>query len=261
MFGNIWGWLMSVVIVAFTTAIIIIGGVPGAITKPTKALPAALQSAALGVEPAVVLPPGTESCNAGQAYRDAAAKFSQRDMKKKVKAYLYEKDSKKKKAAAAALHADLEPLLNARNCSKMDLYTSKPEQVLNYENEKPELARIESLGNLLVAIGGFYSKDDPAKCRQYMEAALAMGRNLYQERVCFEEYRIGVAIISNSSAQLARFGTDPSDTARVAQLNSLKTEADKALSKAGPTWAGVSGIGTEPDGRLRFTGDMFDIAK
>jgi hypothetical protein len=267
MFGNLWGWLMSVVIVVFTAAIIIIGGVPGAMTKPTKQLPAALQPVTLATDPNAVLPQGTESGNAGDFYRQAAAAYKQD--KRLFTAFLTaNKDGKhpeQKIEAAAALEPTLDLLVKARNCKKMDLFASKPEEVVNYEpfDAKPVLPELQQLGTVANGVAANYlAKGNAEMGKQYAEAAFVMGRNLYNERVCFDEYRIGAEAMSNATAALANpnFGAYGKDPTVTGQLSKLGGDIDGYNRKSYTVMKAITRIPAENEADLPYAGDMFDIA-
>lgn len=270
MFGNLWGWLGSVVIVAFTMAIIIIGGVPAAMTKPTKQFPAALQPVTFSTDPNAVLPPGTDDGNAGEYYRQAAAAYKA-DLKGKKLFAAFQKANRDGKhpedkvAAGGPLEPTLDLLVKARNCKKVDLFASKPEEIVNYEpfDAKPVLPELQQLGTVASGVAAVYlAKGDAEKGKKYAEAAFVMGRNLYNERACFDEYRIGVEAMSNATAALSNptFGAYAKDAGVTGPLSKLAGDIDGYNKKSFTIMKAITRIPADNEAELPFAGDMFDIA-
>lgn len=73
MFGNMQGWIASVVIIALTAGLIVWKGKPEGRSKPTGSLKAAMVSAAVQPSPDTLIPKGTKDANAGEVYRMLAA--------------------------------------------------------------------------------------------------------------------------------------------------------------------------------------------
>ena len=258
MYGNVPGWVISALLALGVGFFIYQSGVPAHITPPTGKFPEGLKSASLATDPAKVVPAGTDDCDAGEAYRLVATDLKENPQL--LDAFLHAGTGLAKLAAAAAMDDDIERLVGASKCSRMMLFAKNPSEVVNYDNVKPLLPELANFGNAVINIGALHAQKDPAQARRYIEAVFALGRHLYEERIIFEEYRIGLDLMINASGMLAQFGTDKSDAARIAQLKAFEADGAKQSKAITPLWGAISGIGTGPDGRLAYAGDMFKIA-
>jgi len=257
-YGNVLGWVISAAIALAVGFFIYQSGMPAHITPPTGKLPEGLKSASLGTDPKKIVPAGTDDCDAGEAYRLVATDL--KDNPGLLDAFLHAGTGPAKLSAAAEMDDDIERLVGASKCSRMMLFAKNPSEVVNYDNVKPLLPELANFGNAVINIGALYAQKDPAKARRYMESVFTLGRHLYEERVVFEEYRIGLDLMINASGMLAQFGTDKQDAARIAQLKAFEAEGARQSKEITPLWAAISGIGTGPDGRVAYAGDMFQIA-
>jgi hypothetical protein len=257
-YGNVLGWVISAVIASAVGFFIYQSGMPAHITPPTGKLPEGLKSASFATDPRTVVPAGTDDCDAGDAYRQAAMHLKENG--RLMDAFLHAASGPEKLRAARAMDDDVERLVDATKCARMTLFAKNPSEVVNYDNVKPLLPELANFGNVVINIGALYTKTDPLRARRDMEAVFTLGRHLYEERIIFEEYRVGLDLMINASGMLAQFGTDAGDTARLAQLKAFEAEGAKQSKAITPLWAAISGIGTGPDGRLAYSGDMFQIA-
>src|SRR5688572_21495962 len=73
MFGNLQGWIISLVMIAMTVGLIVWKGNPAERSKPTGGLKAAMAPADIKPDPETILPVGTRDQDAGPIYRDLAA--------------------------------------------------------------------------------------------------------------------------------------------------------------------------------------------
>lgn len=258
MYGNVLGWVISAAIALAVGFFIYQSGVPAHITPPTGKLPEGLQSASLNTDPRTIVPAGTDDCDAGEAYRQVATDIKEHE--RLLDAFLHAASGPEKLRAADAMDEDVQRLVGASKCSRMTLFAKNPSEVVNYDNVKPLLPELANFGNAVINIGALYAQTDSRKARQYIEAVFTLGRHLYEERIIFEEYRTGLDLMINASGMLAQYGTEKGDTARLAQLKTFEAEGAKQSKAITPLWAAISGIGTGPDGRLAYAGDMFQIA-
>lgn len=258
MFGNLLGWLISAVIAAGSAMMIVAYGTPARVSAPSGMLPMGMKSAALSTDPRTVVPPGTDDGDAGELYHAAAGAVKKKA--RKYREFVAARGQAAKLDAARPIEEDIALLVQAAACARMTLFADRPGEVVNYDNAKPVLPELEQLGNTAVSISGLYYQSDPAKARSYMRAAFALGRNLYEERIVFEEYRIGLALMSNANGMLAQYGTDADDAARVKGLDGFQIVVDGQLQNVQPLWGAISGI--TADGQASpYNGDLFLFAR
>ena len=261
MIGNVRGWAVSAAILLFTGYLIYSQGTSPSISEPSgnANMKVGMRSAAFKVEPRSILPPGTEDANAGDAYREAAAWVKAN--KRKLEAI--EKDelnAAAKVKAFAALEEGLDLLVKGAAASKMNLFAKDPKEVVNYENAKPILEELNRLGKATTQVAAsYYGKDgkgkDPAKAKQYAEAAFHLGRNLYEERQVFEEYRVGYDVMTNAANTMAKF--THKDSPKASEMVALSQESLKHVEVL---WTAISGIPNEDKG-VPYPGDVIDIAQ
>ncbi|QOV92162.1 hypothetical protein [Humisphaera borealis] len=266
MFGNMQGWIASVVIIALTAGLIVWKGKPEGRSKPTGSLKAAMVSAAVQPSPDTLIPKGTKDANAGEVYRMLAAAV-------KGKSRVYDlKDGDfvraqgtKKRAMIKTVEAEMDMLIEAGECAKMDLFASKPTEVINYANRKPILPELQQTALVALSVAGMWATPDsskpnskpenPAKAQKLFEAIFHLGRFLSDERVFFEEYRIGVDLMGNAAKQLSKRGNY--DAAKKDQLDLFSQQI--SLERYLTAIQVITGIPEE--GKLMaLPGDIFDVA-
>src|SRR5690242_796238 len=136
MWGNAQGWAISAVMMLATAGMLYYLSLPPEVSKPSGLVPLAYKPVELPVNPGTVVPPGTRDCDAGQMYRQA------------IDAYL-----KNPKPYQNAIHAKAEELaavqfvLKARDCGGMRLFVDMPWELINYNNDQPELDALVKLGD------------------------------------------------------------------------------------------------------------------
>lgn len=272
MFGNLQGWIASLVIAGLTVGLIYWKGTSEGISKPTGSLAVAMAPVAIAPDPNTVLPPGTKDADAGEIYRELAAAVG-------AKEQAYEDFRKaagpKKRAAAKPLEPDMELLVRAGECGRMDLFAKNPGEVVNYANRKPVLPELQQAGAVGVGVAALWLTPDsnsgsntkkgkgkgkaepvdPAKGRRLLEAVFHLGRFLAEERVSFDEYRIGVDLMGSAAHTLARFGNV--DASRKDALTRLAAAATvKEYEAVVRTITGIPGEGK----LMAAPGDVFDVA-
>lgn len=260
MIGNARGWIFSAVILLFTVGLIALTGRSPSVSKPTnvKEMLVGMRSAALKTDPRTILPPGTVDADAGTAYREAADWVKVRENKRKIEAF--NKANAKTPELAAALDEGVELLVKGGEASRMNLFAKRPGEIVNYENSKPIMEELQMLGNAAVNMAAiYYGKDatgkDPAKGKRYAEAVFHLGRNLYEERQTFEEYRIGHGLLTNATGS-AMVKFTHRDSPKIAEMKAL---ADEKLTQFTVLWTAISGIPNENKG-VPYPGDVINIA-
>jgi hypothetical protein len=255
MLGNLRGWIISAVIAAFFGVIIYTQGRPGTISKSTGQLVTMTAATKLPADPTPLVADGTEDCNAGDLYRQAMDDY-------KANAPEYERVLRIQgppfRPAAQELKG-VQLVLDAAKCSKFDLYAGKPREVANYERSRPGLEALQTIGQIVNRLAASMAKEDPKRANQYAEALFLLGRRLYEERVVFQEYSVGVDLMANAANTMAR-QTLADDPPRAEQMGEFVENARKHVgSNFTELWTAISGI-EEKEKMLLWAGDVFDVA-
>lgn len=266
MFGNVRGWAISGLIAVLFAVLIWKAGVPEAISPPTGRLKVALEPSDLPTSPKSLVAEGTEDCDAGDLYRQAIQDFKDNHRTyERFTAYQPKNEVESKKisdelrAAAPNLKA-VNLIVQARGCSKMNLYAGRVDQLVNYDNSKPGLDALKDLGNLTNRIAGqIVSRDkDTAKAQKYLEATFLLGRRLYDERVMYEEYFTGTDLMTSAAHIMARL-TLKDDKAKADALLAFELDTSNHQKQFTPVWQVLRGI--ENKTVQAHAGDVFQIAR
>jgi hypothetical protein len=215
MFGNLQGWIVSLIIAGLTGGMIYWKGVPEGISKPTGGLNVAMAPAVITPDPKTVLPPGTTDADAGEVYRELASAVAAKE--RAYDDFQRAGDAKKKRAAVKPLEPDMDLLIRAAECGRMTLFAKNPGEVVNYANRKPVLPELQRAGSTAINVAALWLTPDPnakdkktpvnpEKGRKLLEAVFHLGRFLAEERVIFDEYRIGADLMGNAAGMLAKYG-------------------------------------------------------
>ena len=255
MLGNLRGWLISAVIAVMFGVIFYTQGTAPTVSKSTGQLVKLATSTKLPTDPKPLVPDGSEACNAGEHYRQAIADYlaSEREYDNvlRIQGAAY------RQAAQQLKGVDL--VLQAAKCSKMDLYASKPKDVANYERSRPGLDAIQMIGQIVNRLAASLAKEDPKRAKEYAEALFLLGRRLYEERVVFLEYTVGIDLMANAANTMAK-QTHADDKARAETMAEfVKNVQSYTGDNLKDLWTKVSQI-EEPGKPLPVPGDIFDVA-
>ena len=264
MFGNLPGWIIAVVLAISTTSLIWWKGRPGdpEISQPTGALKVMLAKVSMTPEPSGVLP-ATGEQDAAVFYREAAARVESK--KQTYRAYDNDETRKPAKPASAkALQADVDLLVKAAECGRMNLFASSPGEVVNYTqyNRKPILQSLQLLSNVALDLAMEYkAKNDYASARKYRQAVYMLGRFLYEERQAWVEYELGLRLMEDSTFMLAGIpGIEPATADQLKQINDQCTEKRKELIKLVHQSMYAIGNAQKDAVKLPMVGDVFEVA-
>ena len=250
MIGNPLGWILSALIAAGGGVVLWLGSQPPAVSEPSGVFPNLLSTISLPVDPKAAAPaPMTGDCDAGEKYRAAINEFlAQRSQYDK-----WYQDANK--AASAKPHA-VELLLEASNCSRMNLFRKAPSDVITYDTEPAPMDAIERLGQMAVQRGMLLRKTQPAEARKYLAAAFALGQHLYDERLAFREFTAGVNLMVDGSKYLAELEPDPG---RSTLIQNFGQAADKYKTDQ----LKLYGVISTTDAQLlrRHGGDVYALAR
>ena len=262
MFGNLKGWIISVLLFAVTGFLIWSAGKkpPHSVYSGKPKFPITMQSAKLEYDYTKLFPPGTEERDAGDMLRDLEdkahiAELDTRFAKLKTAMNITDpaKRDKARRDAVKRLEPIFDQLVEAAKCSKMTTLF-KPNEIVVYDN-KPLLKYLTILGKQAAVAGRAYwtsgaDNTEKLKGKEYINAAFHLGRFLYEDRPIVKVYRNGLEIMSDAAFNLGVVENDK------------KAEADALVAaihvKLGPT-AGAYGVIANPN-ENSVPGEIFEIA-
>jgi hypothetical protein len=249
MFGNVQGWLISLVMLMAAGGAVYKMAMPPSESKPAGLIPLAYQAVKLPIEASIVAPPGTSDCDAGDLYRQAIEE--------------YEKDPSKYQNVANKDVSQLpgvQLILQAADCSRMGLFENNPKQIINYQNPKPWIEALMALGQATVNTGFNLNDSKPREAKKYYEAAFALGEKMFDERVAWPELNNGLSIMSMGTEQLTVLADHAKEGVRVDVLRKLKGDIDDYRNKLQDKVDSPLGNSAESYA-APFSGDVFAIAK
>ncbi|HSV13384.1 MAG TPA: hypothetical protein VLI90_03950 [Tepidisphaeraceae bacterium] len=256
MFGNRLGWGISAVIVlfaAFLAKLIYSAGLP---TPPTGWVQKAVQPLTAPAGTDAVVPGGmNEARDAGELYRRLID-----DYEMNTAAYAAIAAAKELDPAAIAARPGLQALLDATHCQTMTLFANKPEEIINYDAEKPALEALREAAKAATRTALLLGTRDPAAAAKVYEAVFALGAKLYHERVVFDELSKGEDLMGTAAAALQRLAERTKDAERAKALQQFNTDRlNDYEAKVKPVWDVVS---SADEGIIAgYAGDIFVLAQ
>jgi hypothetical protein len=250
MIGNAPGWIVSAVIAVAGSFVLWLGSQPPAVSQPSGVFPNLLSKVSLPVDPKSAAPaPMTGDCDAGDKYRAAIAEFESNRPQ-------YDKWYASANLAASARPHAVELVVEASDCSRMNLFRKAPSEVITYDAEPASMEAIERLGQMAVQRGMLLRKTRPDEARKYLNAAFTLGYHLYNERLAFREFTAGVNLMVDSSKYLAELEGDPG---RATLIQNFADSADKYKQEQ----LKLAGVINTTDGQIlrRHGGDVFALAR
>jgi hypothetical protein len=235
MWGNRRGWLISlclVIIVALAVAAItrvsIMSAPAGLALDPSNLTPMALP-----VSPDEAWPIFTDDADAAPAYRKAIDAWDD-SAESAAQQFLQSPDGPPPAA--------LQDLLDARHCKRMRLFAADLPAVVNYQSDHAALEKLFAAGQWASRVGlWFVVHHRPADGVPYLEAAFALGRDLYGERVIFDECQKGLQLMADSTTSQSR--TLPRDSVQWASLDRFQSQLDDYEShRIQPIWQVISSV-------------------
>ncbi|MFT3785372.1 MAG: hypothetical protein QM770_04290 [Tepidisphaeraceae bacterium] len=139
--------------------------------------------------------------------------------------------------------------------------TPRMGEVLRFgKNDREPLLQAEKFGKLLIRLA--QHEDDhgrPAQAIELYEAAFALGANLWEERLVWQEADIGLSLMADAAAGLGAMPGIKRDLNRSDAIKEfLQARSDYIQHTLWPTWKVIADL---DDGPLReHAGDMFVLA-
>ena len=258
MWGNRLGWSISVLIALLVGAWVYLIERGSAVTPPTdfSRNPANFEPLRLPT-PAASVFEASSNADAGPMYRQAIewyraergtfTNFVDRGML----------DSRER----ASVVEMLQPMVEAAACTRMDLFASRPDELVSYASNKPSLDALETIGRACVDRLGLLhmragNRDEAEK---YFKAGFALGLHLARERVTYGELDLGLQLLGKTAPMLAKLAEESNNAVAAAAGRDFDQQRLAFATSLDPTLRIVRSIDPETVGRQ--SGDVFELAK
>jgi hypothetical protein len=95
-------------------------------------------------------------------------------------------------------------VLDAAHRSTMHLFDKDPASIVDYESDHPPLDNLAKIGSEMESAALLLERQKQTEdARTYLAAAYALGRNLYNERVDYDEYVRGMGLMDGATTALS----------------------------------------------------------
>jgi hypothetical protein len=254
MWGNVQGWFISACMTVLLAWPLWLASQPPKPSKPSGSFPNLLSAIQLPTDPKTLGPAMDDDCNAGEVYARVLEEYE-------ANRRLYdEKYLPNPRLAQAERPKAVEILLEAAHCSRMNLFSRRPADVLNYNPDTPAVDAIEKVGRMANQFGLLYRLDKkPDEARLYFEAMFALGYHLYSERMAWSEFVAGVNLLTDAARGLARLEADAGNSDKAKSLEAFADSADQYKLKQLDVYRVVNSIDGPTIGR--HGGDVLALAR
>ena len=256
MFGNQLGWIISAIIAAagiFAGFQLLLAAQP---TSPTGWVQQTVLPLQAGESAKTILDPMTDlKDDAGDLYRDAIS-----DYERHKTAYQNLQTTKDFDEAAIAELKGLDDLVQAAGCPAMDLFKSKPDDVVGFATSVPALDDLDEIAKSVgsvIALAKYEKRYDVAS--KYANALAALGYHLYMERVAYIELSAGENYLGTGLAAILEIAQAEKMDAKISAEQAVNaTRLEESDKKIQPVIRVISGQGQQEIGE--HAGDMFQLA-
>ena len=256
MWGNWLGWSISLLIVLLVGGWVYLIERGSSLTPATEysANPANFEPLHLPDLPQALLP--QSGADAGPIYRSA------------IDMYLADRATYSNFAALGTLDSPLakklpamEPIVEASHYASMNLFASKPSEIINFNSTKPSLEGLETLGKVcvdrLALLNQRAGKRDEAI--KYYHAGFMLGLHLCQERICYAEFALGLQLLGKTAPALAKLSDESGKPVAAAAYRDFDAQRIKFAQSIEPTLRMVQALDANTVGQ--HTGDLFELAR
>jgi hypothetical protein len=95
-------------------------------------------------------------------------------------------------------------LLDATHFSSMNLFAKNPGLIVDYESDHPPLDNLVKLGGEMESAALLLNRSGKTEeARKFLQAAYALGQNLYRERLDYDEFSRGMGLMNGATTALA----------------------------------------------------------
>jgi hypothetical protein len=209
MWGNVLGWCISLLMVASSVCGIVWLDRSARMVSNRTEFSRDPNNAA-----AIVLPisPSTlvdmsDPADAAPIYRGAIDDYAQTWL-------MYDQFARDGRLSDVDSLPAVESLTAATHNASAKLFAPNPSEIINFRNEKSALDALRTLGTCAIRLGQLIEKDQPQKAIQLYEAAFSLGAKLYQERLTYAEFDIGLTLMAKSATLISLSDPSRADAAR-----------------------------------------------
>jgi hypothetical protein len=254
MFGNLQGWIISLILTIAMSISLAWSARPLAITPPTHtatvsvALSPVVLSSAAGE-----LLTTPDDCDAGDAYRRAITEYQ-----KDQKSY----DDFRQHVSLQNLWSvpAIGAIANAAHCSRAKIFQAEPMELINFEVDHPSIEACKTLGNSTIAVGLLYkASKDFDQSRRFLDGAFSLGHKLFLERLTFEEMGAGVGLMQGAARAIESLAKEKGDAGLADTAGRFLKDTDAAVTRWIDCYKIVGGVDENFVGA--YTGDIFQIAR
>jgi hypothetical protein len=147
-------------------------------------------------------------------------------------------------------------ILDAAGKSSAQIFSDHPSEIVDYQADHSTLDQLCDLGRVLERAGLVYhlrKQNDMAE--KYFQAVYALGQRLYDERITYDEYSKGVALMNEAAVALA----DSSPPDRAQQLRDFEGKMrDYDTNHVQPIYQALNSA--QQEDIAEHTGDIFAFA-
>jgi len=141
-----------------------------------------------------------------------------------------------------------------------DLFAQTPQEIINYNRLKPplETLRTSAQADIDRALAAIRDRDF-ANATRHLQSSFAVGANLYNERLAFDELEAGLGIMGSSTQAMALIADRSNDPARAQALRAFdRARLDYFQSRIAPTLRIVRSV--DPNIVGEHSGDIVVLA-
>ncbi|HEY1922029.1 MAG TPA: hypothetical protein VGG44_04630 [Tepidisphaeraceae bacterium] len=208
MWGNVLGWKISAVMLLLAIALGAYLHTQMQLTDPTAL---SLDPAHLAeLSPPAAMPPIVDQNIPG----DAGEKYS-------VAAALMDEDGDAcdefSQKPDGPVPQPMRLVLDATHLSEMNLFARNPGLIIDYQSEHPPLDNLVKLGQEMESAALLLNRSGKTdNGREFLQAAYALGENLYRERLDYEEFSRGMGLMDGAMVALSEM--EPAGSAQQKRL-------------------------------------------
>lgn len=208
MWGNTLGWIIAVFVLALEAGGVWLVARMDRISPTTEfsANNEYLAPLELPFSPTALLPQMTRDEDAGAIYREII-EIVQKDLE------TYESFVERGKVAQAEKLGALARLKDAANCTRAAIFIHEPESLIHFGNESPRLECLRLAGRSATRAALLMKDSNAAEAQKLAEAVFALACRLFEERLTIGELRLGIELMGESAALLARLANARGESA------------------------------------------------
>ena len=256
MWGNVQGWLISLVIVAIMGWKMWDLSQVAAMAPPSGQFKNLREPVALPIKPEDALPGVmTEDRDAGDLYWKAIEVY--RADPTPYEKFEVTKPERFKELKAVAL------VLQGTSANNATIFIDRPEVLVNYKYPWPELDALFNVGQVVNSIGHYYvvsaKNANEELARKHLHAGFSLGTKLYNERLTHGELMAGIKLMQGSADSLKELAKRKGDKSRQEALQAFGDQTSSYYtSRVQKLIEKILSAGQQDVGR--HSGDVFELA-